>query len=549
MAFSAKPGLTALRPFLLLSFASPVRAGIEWDTLITRSRELSMSGALGLLETDILYAEPGTEQPELWRILQSMVGIGSLRVASRICEAPCWEFLHSMYGTRLPESVEARNFWLNQPSWTEMSKLGMSHEDTSYHRINQGSGPQLKVLWTWDDIAREQAWWEGEDDQRRGSMDRRPSDFLVVTPVTSGGSVRERRGSRASDDVRAQEVGDTPSLYTTRRGQKISEGTTDKWFMDRWQCEVLAVACHCGMTIGDASSLLTVAYFGNESSVYQHSMIGGICFILAAGTFVTAAFSDWSWIAQFVSLTSLGYFANRTASLRAWRFVPSAPLRDILPELLHQWPSEPADQVLIRIGVQSSGFCHLRGLASLPAGKMKDARAKARTMRGRWKSNRRQIRYSEPYAENISQKEKTTNSWLSYEVQSSWFGLVSTLEPDNVHLRSASVAAIIMLGVVLLILGFGGTIATGFNPVVLGVYAAGIVSAILSRGRREQWTMPEFEAVDLTCRTLPPAILNRVRKMKDLDYLGQRFDVEEREDKAGVFESRIERGESNSIIA
>ena len=74
-------------------------------------------------------------------MLQSLVGIGCLRVFSRICKAPCWEFLHTLYGIKQSEGVVARKFWLRQPSWTEMGGLGLSQEDTSYHRINQGSGP------------------------------------------------------------------------------------------------------------------------------------------------------------------------------------------------------------------------------------------------------------------------------------------------------------------------------------------------------------------------------------------------------------------------
>ena len=52
---------------------APVRAEEDWKALVGRSRELSMSGILGLVETDILFAdaEPGIEQYEIWRILRA----------------------------------------------------------------------------------------------------------------------------------------------------------------------------------------------------------------------------------------------------------------------------------------------------------------------------------------------------------------------------------------------------------------------------------------------------------------------------------------------
>lgn len=84
-----------------------------------------------------------------------------------------------------------------------------------------------------------------------------------------------------------------------------------------------------------------------------------------------------------------------------------------------------------------------------------------------------------------------------------------------------------------LILGFGGTIGEDRDPEVLAVFAAGIIVAVLSRGRREKWTMPEFEAVDLTSRSLPPSILNRVKKLNDLDYLGDLHTVSEQQSKTG----------------
>ena len=212
---------------------TPVRVEVEWEALVGRSRELSMSGILGLVETDILFAEPGTQQTKIYRILQSLVGIGCLWVLSRICKAPCWEFSHTMYGIKQPQGVEAREFWLRQESWTEMSALGLSQEDTSYHRINQGSGPQIKILWTYEHLQHERDWWTGEDgDQLRpgdGSATirgrRRSSSTQIVNTVPNGGRVVPWSKSPANSAIVNRDAfshGKTPNIYTSAGVIKVS---------------------------------------------------------------------------------------------------------------------------------------------------------------------------------------------------------------------------------------------------------------------------------------------------------------------------------------
>jgi hypothetical protein len=169
---------TLVYRFLAILNAQGVAAMIDFDTVITQSRQLSMSGILGILDTDILFAEPGSEQPEYWRLVQGTLGIGALRVLSRICKTPCFEMLHLMHGIKLPEAVEAREFWLRQEAWSEIRALDMGQEDTSYHRINQGSGPQGKLLWNWEEIEAERELWGSESEGDLG-LAREIWDWLL----------------------------------------------------------------------------------------------------------------------------------------------------------------------------------------------------------------------------------------------------------------------------------------------------------------------------------------------------------------------------------
>jgi hypothetical protein len=521
---------------------TPVRAEVDWEALLGRSRELSMSGILGLVETDILFAEPGTQQTEIYRILQSLVGIGCLRVLSRICVAPCWEFLHTMYGIKQPEGVEAREFWLRQESWTEMSALGLSQEDTSYHRINQGSGPQIKILWTFEQLENERDWWTGDEgDQLRPGDDaarirerRRSSSTHVTAALSNGGRAGPRSKSPANSSVVNRDAlsrGKTPNIYKTRHGNSVSEGTTDKWFMDRWQCEVLAVAAVHRLPVKQASHVLTVAYFGHKAARRWHILHGIVCCLLTGANLAAAMLTHWSWATQLAALSCLGYFTTRTACLRAWRFVPNVALRDEVPELLGDWPAADTGSVYLRVGVQSSSFCHLRGIFALSGERVEEARGIVQmTKRGRWRTNRSRIPYVTPYENHATHAAKGDTAWLSYEVQSSWYGLVATVESDNVALRSASVVAVLLNGFVLLLLGFGASTPAGWNSTILGIYVAGIAIAIASRSRRSQWTMPEFQVVDLTTKMLPKSVYDRLAKRKDLHFVEETTGAEDARD-------------------
>jgi hypothetical protein len=152
------------------------------------------------------------------------------------------------------------------------------------------------------------------------------------------------------------------------------------------------------------------------------------------------------------------------------------------------------------------------------------------TKRGRWRTNRSRIPYVTPYENHATHAAKSDTAWLSYEVQSSWYGLVATVESDNVALRSASVVAVLLNGFVLLLLGFGASTPAGWNSTILGIYVAGITIAIASRSRRSQWTMPEFQVVDLTTKMLPPSVYNRLAKRKDLHFIEETIGAEDGRD-------------------
>lgn len=138
--------------------------------------------------------------------------------------------------------------------------------------------------------------------------------------------------------------------------------------------------------------------------------------------------------------------------------------------------------VYMRVGVQSSGVCHLRGIFSFRKERVEAAREITQTTkRGRWRTNRSRIPYVTPYRNNGTNAvhAKSDTTWLSFEIQSSWYGLVATVEADNVALRSASVIAVLINGLALLLLGLGASTPPGWNPIILAVYIVGIVVAIL----------------------------------------------------------------------
>ncbi|KIM21930.1 hypothetical protein M408DRAFT_299288 [Serendipita vermifera MAFF 305830] len=456
--------------FYLLSFllnVQGVAAKIDLSTLVTETRRLSMSGVLGLLDTDILFAESGTSQPEIWRIVQGTLGIGTLRVLSKICKMPCFEQLHRVHGIKPPESVEAREFWLRQEAWTEIQALNMGQEDTSYHRINQGSGPQGKLLWGGKEMEIEKERWG------------------TTKSIAVGGL----------------------------NGEEISQGTTDKWWMDRWQIEALAVASGQGLDLEDACNLLTTAYFG-ASDGNRHQIISGqLAIVFTIGTFLAAWYTNWSWVPQFFALSSLGYFVNWTASLRGWRFAPSpvTDVRKFKPKILDAWPSskEEAGEAVIRIAVQSSGTGHLKGLLPVPKRVMDAAKIAAAAREGRYKIDRKfNSKDVAPYGD----VKRMDRNWISFESQSSYYGLLVSVEPDNVARRSIGVLWAIVNGLGLLILGFGGSIPDDWGLWILLIYIGGILIAIAGRGRGCVWTLPEFTKVDFTGEEIiiPPSLVSRV---------------------------------------
>ncbi|KIM21923.1 hypothetical protein M408DRAFT_333180 [Serendipita vermifera MAFF 305830] len=487
--------------FYLFSFllnVQGVAAKIDFVTLIQETRRLSMSGILGLLDTDILFAESGTSQPEHWRVIQGTLGIGALRVLSRISKMPCFEALHQIHGIKPPESVEAREFWLRQEAWTELQGLDMGQEDTSYHRINQGSGPQGKLLWNWEEIETEKNRWEAQKKNGLG-------EGVQTSAIQSQGSNAKRSRDWG---------GATTSIPVgVRKGEEISQGTTDKWWMDRWQIEAIAVASEQNLTLEDACSLLTTAYFGKAAGHLPQIISGALCVLSTTTTVVAAWYTNWGWVSQFFALSSLGYFVNWTASIRGWKFVPapSPAVRSFRPRILKFWPTrdEIADNSAIRIAVQSSGTAHLKGLILLPKYVLDEAKDMAATRRGRYKINRKfNSNDTAPYADT---KRRDWN-WISFESQSSYYGLLVSVEPDNVTCRSLGVIWAMVNGLCLLILGFGSSIPDDWSGYILLIYVCAIALAIFGRCRGCVWTLPEFTKVDFTVENaiVPPTMRPRV---------------------------------------
>lgn len=524
--------------FTILSLIPTVEATLDWEVTIQKAQEFATAGIFGLLDTDILFAEPGTTQREWFRILQSLLGIGSLRVIFKIGQYPCLRFLHKAFGIKPPEAHRAREFWLNQESWTQMSGLGMTIEDTSYHRINQGCGPQAKILWDEKQIQEEKNWWEvqtsGSPVQTDTSADTDPLPNLAAAATNVTGCFLNACTSEAD----AEELGENnswlrprpktdgqanslhkeeesravaPDIFRTRSGEGISAGTTDKWWMDRWQCEVLAVASIHHLSVTDSCTILTNAYFGTDIGVKRHLYAGIGCSLLTIITLLTAIWTKWSWIAQFFALSSLGYFLNWTCCLRSWRFTPNSALRDCTPSLLYSWPKNCDGLSIIRIALQNARVCHLRTLVSLPRDKLNEAKAVAKKMRGRYKSPKEIVK-DVPYSKEGS----ISMQWLSYEVQTSYYGLLASVEPDHAARRTYSCIVSIVVSAILLTTGFGASIPDGLSPFILGIYCLGFAGAIYGRGRTAEWTMPEFEAVDLTIMQYPSMVKDRIWKLKEV---------------------------------
>ncbi|KIM21932.1 hypothetical protein M408DRAFT_29176 [Serendipita vermifera MAFF 305830] len=102
--------------------------------------------------------------------------------------------------------------------------------------------------------------------------------------------------------------------------------------------------------------------------------------------------------------------------------------------------------------------------------------------------------------------------WISFESQSTYYGLLVSVEPDNVARRSLGVIWAMVNGLGLLILGFGGSIPDDWSAYILTIYISGILIAISGRGRRCVWTLPEFSIVDFTGEEIiiPATMIPRV---------------------------------------
>lgn len=307
----------------------------------------------------------------------------------------------------------------------------------------------------------------------------------------------------SSRSAEAEKGGLTPNVYISREGSHVAERTTDKWWKDRWQCELLAVCGIHSLSVQEGCQMLTAAYFGVKPNAIFHSLLAVSCFCLKCGTFTAAMLTEWSWALQLFSLSFLVYFVNRTACLRSWAFEPNSALADVLPELLYDWSTQD-DKVIVWIATQSSSVCHLRALFSFNREDLERAMEVVKTMKGRYHSFRKDIKTNEePYKPSESNKGGQKLHWLSYEAQSSFYGLVGSVVPENITFRTISVLSALINGVVLLVLGFGATVEPGWNRIVLVVYLVGIICAITGRSRGARWTMPEFEVVDLTCMVAP----------------------------------------------
>ncbi|KAK4234264.1 hypothetical protein C8A03DRAFT_37973 [Achaetomium macrosporum] len=91
-----------------------------------------------------------------------------------------------------------------------------------------------------------------------------------------------------------------------------------------------------GLTVAQASEVLTVAYFGNAARLARRCVL-------------------WSRSPLW------GSFTNRRACLRARRFEPNRGLRNEVPELQREWPMSDAE---------GNGFCHLWGIVSFARERM-----------------------------------------------------------------------------------------------------------------------------------------------------------------------------------
>ena len=506
--------------------------------VLNKAREIAMSGILGLLDTDLLYLEPGSKQKEIFRFLSAILGVGALRVIFKIARAPCLRIIHEACGQKPPEPIDAAQFWLLQESWSEMKGIGLNEEDTRYYRINMGSGPQGKVLWNEQDFQAERDWWQNSDGLDSALSPQSPSADSItpiasVDPAKAASLEKDKTivtvsiAPTASSSPKLEPVEKTitkskvlpfvhaPGIFQSRAGEGLVQGTTIKWWMDRWQSEVLAVASIQGLALQEACELLSYSYFGSDHGQKRHTLACLAVVAMTATTFATAMLTQWSWIPQFISLSLLGYFINWTASLRSWKWTPNPHLKTYRPRLLNSWPTTSQDAIHIRIAVQNARTCHLRALIPLDKTLADNARRHACNMRGRYFRNARGVPAAEkPYNDAHDMK----MHWLSYQVEGSYYGLIASVEPDNALRRTLAILFSICVSSVLLVTGFGADVPKELSPYILGIYALGFITAVSARGKSAKWTLSEYQALDLTTMEVPELVRERICQ---LPFVGQ----------------------------
>ncbi|KAJ3123569.1 hypothetical protein HK098_001824 [Nowakowskiella sp. JEL0407] len=463
-----------------------------------------MSGLVGLVDTDALFAEPGTEQKWWWRVAQSFVGLGAIRILSRIAQSPCFEFIHQMFGIKPPEAVEAREFWLRQESWTEMKRLGTSQEDTSYHKINQGAGPQAILIRTNEEAMAEDYRWKTR-----------------ATRAEKGTSAAESSGP-TQNSTSLSPPADGIETELMRKHIDVTEGTTDKWWMDRWQIEALATSAFNNITLSLSCETLTAAYFGKPVNQFSYVILLTILVLTTIASIFGGVFTDYAFVFHIVGTTVLGFTVNAVSTLRAWRFAPTSSLENECPLFQNTVPKELRDSAAVRVAVQNSGMFQLLGCFLLPAKKVEVAIKGAKEKRGRYSIDRQRITYHEPYVQRTTDdlltstedREKHIDSaneldWISYQAQSSYYGLIVAVDTDNVWNRSIGLIVCVFSGFLLLLVGIGSSTPKNSDAYILPIYLILALIAVSSRRRSAVWTMPEFAIVDHTIKNAPPQVRKR----------------------------------------
>ncbi|KAJ3123568.1 hypothetical protein HK098_001823 [Nowakowskiella sp. JEL0407] len=473
-----------------------VVAGLDYEKLLEKSKEVSMSGLVGLVDTDALFAEPGTEQRWYWRVAQSFIGLGAIRILARIAKSPCFEVIHQMFGIKPPEAVEAREFWLRQESWTEMERLETSQEDTSYHKINQGAGPQAILIRTQMEAYAERERWATRNVKKADGGSAPMTPFTPITTVVARPTI-----NTASSIVRVSEA-------EKKKHTDVTEGTTDKWWMDRWQIEALATSAFNDVTIGISCQTLTATYFGKTIDQVYYVALLVLLIATTIACVVVGLSTDYVFILHIFATTVLGFVVNTVSALRAWRFFPSKSLVDEKPKFAKNIPTDFTDEYLIRVAVQNSLF-QLIGCFILPAAKIDESIEDAKTKKPRYHvDTSKEVPHTVYTAPDDDKQIDRRNEmdWISYQVQSTYYGLIVSVEPDNVANRSLGILICVVCGFVLLLVGIGSTSPEGWDVYVLCAYIFLALVAIMSRNRSASWTMPIFAIIDHTTKKAPEQI-------------------------------------------